>query len=113
MFESFLEIVPYLMGLLAAFTAGWYAVRPIFLRAIETLVNELDNLSQLFSEAEALRKTLADAWEDNTVTQDEWDKIYLELDKVMKEIEELRIGAVAVADSFRELFGVIISIFKK
>lgn len=91
---------------------GWVAGQATLKKALEATLKTMDEFTDVVAEAKDLRVTLAKALEDNTVTEAEYKEIYAAYEDVMKEIDDFNIAVKGMIDAYKEVFGVVLSVFR-
>ena len=57
-------------------------------------------------------QNVAKALEDNAVSEEEYKQIFAAYEDLMKEVDEFTVSVKGMIDAYRELFGVVLSVFR-
>jgi len=110
--EGIVNIILYASPLIISAIIGWIAGQATLKKALEATLRTFDEFTDVVAEAKDARATVAKALEDNAVSEEEYKQIFAAYEDLMKEVDEFTVSVKGMIDAYRELFGVVLSVFR-
>lgn len=107
--DSLITLLPWILGIVA----GWIAGNAVLKKALTLTLDTFDSVTDVVAQAKTMREDVMKALEDKNVSEEEYAVLMKDYDNFMREADELSDNAKYMIEAYRELFGVIINVFRK
>jgi len=107
--NALLAASPWILGIIG----GWVAGNAVLKKALTLTINTTDDVFDMVDNMHAGWKDLMVALEDKNVTEEEYAKLAKDYDTFMESEKKFEEDGKATIAAYRELFGVIINVFRK
>jgi len=108
-----LDFIRSILNYLIPIALGWFGGQYVLKKAYQKTVDVFDDITDVAKEVADVKRIVTDALYDKNVSEEEFDQIFKELDETVDVLDRLVDDGKALIEAYRELFGVIISVFRK